>query len=62
MDDCDGHEIEKKYELGRELGRGEFGITYLCSDRETREVLACKSISKKKLRTPVDVEDVKREV
>ncbi|KAG6403989.1 hypothetical protein SASPL_136223 [Salvia splendens] len=54
--------ISDKYILGRELGRGEFGVTYLCTDRETREALACKSISKKKLHTAVDVEDVRREV
>ncbi|KAL5973645.1 Calcium-dependent protein kinase 10 [Asimina triloba] len=54
--------ITDKYVLGRELGRGEFGITYLCTDRESREALACKSISKRKLRTAVDVEDVRREV
>ncbi|GMP33547.1 hypothetical protein CsSME_00006820 [Camellia sinensis var. sinensis] len=54
--------IVDKYILGRELGRGEFGVTYLCTDRETREALACKSISKKKLRTAIDIEDVRREV
>uniref|UniRef100_A0A7N0V285 non-specific serine/threonine protein kinase n=1 Tax=Kalanchoe fedtschenkoi TaxID=63787 RepID=A0A7N0V285_KALFE len=54
--------IEDKYVLGRELGRGEFGITYLCTDKGTKEELACKSISKRKLRTAVDVEDVRREV
>lgn len=54
--------IGEKYDLGRELGRGEFGITYLCTDRETEDVLACKSISKGKLRTPIDIEDVRREV
>ncbi|GLU12294.1 hypothetical protein SLE2022_289870 [Rubroshorea leprosula] len=54
--------IGDKYILGRELGRGEFGITYLCTDRENREALACKSISKRKLRTAVDIEDVRREV
>ncbi|KAG1368809.1 calcium-dependent protein kinase 10 [Cocos nucifera] len=54
--------IGDKYVLGRELGRGEFGVTYLCTDKETREQLACKSISKRKLRTAVDVEDVRREV
>ncbi|KAH7550368.1 hypothetical protein JRO89_XS13G0179300 [Xanthoceras sorbifolium] len=54
--------ITDKYILGRELGRGEFGITYLCTDRETKEDLACKSISKRKLRTAVDIEDVRREV
>ncbi|OIW17695.1 hypothetical protein TanjilG_29045 [Lupinus angustifolius] len=54
--------ISDKYVLGRELGRGEFGITYLCTDRETKQQLACKSISKRKLRTAIDVEDVRREV
>ncbi|KAM0847194.1 hypothetical protein ACQ4PT_055183 [Festuca glaucescens] len=54
--------IDDKYVLDRELGRGEFGVTYLCVDRGTKELLACKSISKRKLRTPVDVEDVRREV
>ncbi|KAJ0691480.1 putative protein kinase CAMK-CDPK family [Helianthus annuus] len=54
--------IEDKYMVDRELGRGEFGVTYLCIDRTTRELLACKSISKRKLRTAVDVEDVRREV
>ncbi|KAK6127330.1 hypothetical protein DH2020_038931 [Rehmannia glutinosa] len=57
-----GHHIEEFYELGRELGRGEFGITYLCTDRTNGEVFACKSISKKKLRNRVDIEDVRREV
>ncbi|XP_010532303.1 PREDICTED: calcium-dependent protein kinase 10-like [Tarenaya hassleriana] len=55
-------QISEKYTLGRELGRGEFGITHLCTDHETREVLACKSISKRKLRTAIDIEDVRREV
>ncbi|GKV32597.1 hypothetical protein SLEP1_g41191 [Rubroshorea leprosula] len=57
-----GSEIEQRYKLGRELGRGEFGITHLCTDKETGENLACKSISKNKLRTAVDIEDVRREV
>lgn len=57
-----GSEIEQRYELGRELGRGEFGITYLCTDKATGEKFACKSISKRKLRTSVDIDDVRREV
>lgn len=57
-----GRDIGIRYELGRELGRGEFGVTYLCTDKQTGEELACKSISKKKLRTAVDIEDVRREV
>lgn len=51
--------ISDKYILGRELGRGEFGITYLCTDRETGEGLACKSISKRKLRTAVRFQKLK---
>ncbi|XP_008796072.1 calcium-dependent protein kinase 20-like [Phoenix dactylifera] len=62
LKDPTGRDIENRYELGRELGRGEFGITYLCTDKETGGLFACKSISKKKLRTAVDIEDVRREV
>ncbi|XP_057438677.1 calcium-dependent protein kinase 32-like [Lotus japonicus] len=62
LSDPTGSEIEEKYALGRELGRGEFGITYLCTDKENGEEYACKSISKKKLRTAIDIEDVRREV
>ncbi|XP_043690907.1 calcium-dependent protein kinase 20-like [Telopea speciosissima] len=57
-----GQDIGANYVLGRELGRGEFGITVLCTDIKTKEAFACKSISKKKLRTAVDIEDVRREV
>ncbi|KAL6503000.1 Calcium-dependent protein kinase 7 [Orobanche hederae] len=57
-----GHEIKENYELGCELGRGEFGVTYLCTYMRTGEKYACKSISKKKLRTAIDIEDVRREV
>ncbi|KAH7665551.1 Non-specific serine/threonine protein kinase protein [Dioscorea alata] len=62
LKDPTGQDIEARYQLGLELGRGEFGITYLCTDRSSGESLACKSISKKKLRTAVDIEDVRREV
>ncbi|CAL5433945.1 unnamed protein product [Camellia sinensis] len=62
LKDPTGRDILLQYNLGRELGRGEFGITYLATDAETGEKFACKSISKKKLRTAVDIEDVRREV
>lgn len=55
-------DIKDRYELGEELGRGEFGVTYLCTNKTSGEKFACKSISKKKLRTRVDIEDVRREV
>ncbi|XP_026425435.1 calcium-dependent protein kinase 13-like [Papaver somniferum] len=54
--------IEEKYLVDKELGRGEFGVTYLCIDRDSSELLACKSISKRKLKTSIDIEDVRREV
>ncbi|CAN1833541.1 Calcium-dependent protein kinase 24 [Linum perenne] len=60
--DPTGDNIYEKYSLERELGRGEFGITYECVDKETGEKYACKTISKAKLRTEIDVEDVRREV
>ncbi|CAA3025716.1 calcium-dependent kinase 32-like [Olea europaea subsp. europaea] len=62
LDNLTGHNIEEFYELGRELGRGEFGVTYLCIDKSSGEEFACKSISKNKLRTSVDIDDVRREV
>lgn len=57
-----GNDICTQYTLGYELGRGEFGVTYLCTDKSTHVKYACKTISKKKLRTSVDIEDVRREV
>lgn len=62
LTDVSKENIEDKYLLDRELGRGEFGVTYLCIDRNSKDMLACKSISKRKLRTAVDVDDVRREV
>ncbi|XP_021728997.1 calcium-dependent protein kinase 8-like [Chenopodium quinoa] len=62
LKDPTGREIHAQYELGRELGRGEFGITYLATDLNSGDKYACKSILKKKLRTAVDVDDVRREV
>ncbi|PHT83177.1 hypothetical protein T459_11620 [Capsicum annuum] len=57
-----GGDNEAMYELGHDLGRGEFGVTYLSTVKATGDVYACKLISKKKLRTRVDTEDVRREV
>ncbi|EPS64871.1 hypothetical protein M569_09910, partial [Genlisea aurea] len=57
-----GPSIQEFYELGHELGRGEFGVTYLCVAKVKGDVFACKSISKGKLATSVDIEDVRREV
>lgn len=55
-------EFLRQYRLGRELGRGEFGVTRLCSNAETGDALACKTISKRRLRNIVDIADIRREV
>ena len=60
--DPSGTNIFEKYKFGKELGRGEFGITHQCIEIETGKVYACKTISKAKLKTEIDVEDVRREV
>ncbi|MBA0819799.1 hypothetical protein Gohar_003754, partial [Gossypium harknessii] len=57
-----GKNIFDLYEIGKKLGIGEFGITHQCFDLETGEAFACKKIAKAKLRTEVDLEDVRREV
>ncbi|CAI5465467.1 unnamed protein product [Closterium sp. Yama58-4] len=54
--------IAEFFVLGRELGRGEFGVTCLATSKATGEQVAVKSIPKRKLKTAVDIEDVRREV
>ncbi|XP_057963614.1 calcium-dependent protein kinase 26 [Malania oleifera] len=54
--------IRDLYTLGRKLGQGQFGITYLCKEISTGIEFACKSISKRKLISKEDVEDVRREI
>ncbi|KAI5592803.1 hypothetical protein POPTR_004G207300v4 [Populus trichocarpa] len=54
--------IRDLYTLGRKLGQGQFGTTYLCTDISTGIEYACKSISKRKLISKEDVEDVRREI
>lgn len=55
-------DIRSFYTLGKELGRGQFGVTYLCTDNATGHQYACKSISKRKLVSKADREDIKREI
>ncbi|KAB1993894.1 hypothetical protein ES319_D13G063500v1 [Gossypium barbadense] len=54
--------ILELYTLGRKLGQGQFGVTYLCTEILTGIEYACKSISKRKLICKEDVEDVRREI
>ncbi|CAN1326741.1 Calcium-dependent protein kinase 21 [Linum perenne] len=55
-------DIKEFYTLGKELGRGQFGITYLCTENSTGVNYACKTILKRKLGSKSDREDVKREI
>ncbi|XXG81127.1 hypothetical protein AAC387_Pa09g1831 [Persea americana] len=55
-------DVKSFYTLGKELGRGQFGVTYLCTENTTGLQYACKSISKRKLVTKNDKEDIKREI
>ncbi|XP_010923909.1 calcium-dependent protein kinase 2 isoform X1 [Elaeis guineensis] len=55
-------DVRSFYTLGKELGRGQFGVTYLCTEMATGKRYACKSISKRKLSSANDREDIRREV
>ncbi|XP_050237207.1 calcium-dependent protein kinase 17-like [Mercurialis annua] len=55
-------DVKSIYTMGKELGRGQFGVTHLCTLKSTGEQFACKTIAKRKLVNKEDVEDVKREV
>ncbi|GMI89081.1 calcium-dependent protein kinase 17 [Hibiscus trionum] len=55
-------DIKSTYNIGKELGRGQFGVTRLCTNKTTGERFACKTIAKRKLANKEDIEDVKREV
>ncbi|CAK9178387.1 unnamed protein product [Ilex paraguariensis] len=55
-------ELSTLYVLGKELGRGQFGITRLCTEKATGLQYACKSISRRKLISTKDIEDVRREI
>lgn len=55
-------DIETIYILDKELGRGQFGITYLCTEKSSGIKYACKSIARAKLVTSKDIEDVRREI
>ncbi|CAD6342716.1 unnamed protein product [Miscanthus lutarioriparius] len=55
-------DVKSTYTMGKELGRGQFGVTSLCTHKATGQKFACKTISKRKLSTKEDIEDVRREV
>lgn len=55
-------DLKSMYSMGKELGRGQFGVTYMCTEISTGQNYACKSILKRKLVSKNDKEDMKREV
>ncbi|KAI5673808.1 hypothetical protein M9H77_14172 [Catharanthus roseus] len=55
-------DVRTTYTIGKELGRGQFGVTHLCTNKQTGEQFACKTIAKRKLVNKEDIEDVRREV
>ncbi|KAH7544391.1 hypothetical protein ACOSP7_030385 [Xanthoceras sorbifolium] len=55
-------DVKSHYTIGKELGRGQFGVTYLCIENSTGRKFACKSISKRKLVSKNDKDDIKREI
>ncbi|AET00192.1 putative protein kinase CAMK-CDPK family [Medicago truncatula] len=55
-------DVKATYSMGKELGRGQFGVTHLCTHKTTGKQYACKTIAKRKLANKEDIEDVRREV
>jgi hypothetical protein len=62
LQDQGAGDVRDFYTFDRVLGKGNFGVVHLVFDKKTKEPYACKSISKRKLVTPEDIEDVRREV
>ncbi|RRT67723.1 hypothetical protein B296_00021800 [Ensete ventricosum] len=54
--------LRDHYRIGKKLGQGQFGTTYLCVDKSDGKEYACKSIPKRKLLCREDYEDVWREI
>ncbi|KAH7291022.1 hypothetical protein KP509_30G073600 [Ceratopteris richardii] len=54
-------DIVPLYELGSQLGRGEFGVVCKCTKRITGQIFACKSISKLQLSTSEETQNIVRE-
>ena len=54
--------VRDYYVMEKELGRGQYGVIRLCTEKATGKSFACKSINKGKLTGVREVEDVQREV
>lgn len=55
-------DLRETHSVGHEIGRGQFGVTYLCTDRGTGELRACKSVAVRRLLAADDADGLRREV
>ncbi|KAM7520088.1 hypothetical protein LguiB_019050 [Lonicera macranthoides] len=55
-------DFDKNYTIGKLLGHGQFGYTYVATDKKNGDRVAVKKIDKNKMILPIAVEDVRREV
>ncbi|PPD74984.1 hypothetical protein GOBAR_DD28087 [Gossypium barbadense] len=55
-------DFDQRYTIGKLLGHGQFGYTYVAIDKANGDRVAVKKIDKNKMVLPMAVEDVKREV
>lgn len=55
-------DFDRRYTIGKLLGHGQFGYTYVATDKGNGDRVAVKRIEKNKMVLPIAVEDVKREV
>ncbi|CAI9110935.1 OLC1v1011045C1 [Oldenlandia corymbosa var. corymbosa] len=55
-------DFDRRYTIGKLLGHGQFGYTYVATDKSNGDRVAVKRIEKNKMVLPIAVEDVKREV
>ncbi|PNH09994.1 Calcium-dependent protein kinase 5 [Tetrabaena socialis] len=54
--------VKDVYTFGKILGKGQFGVCRLVTEKSSGMRYACKSLGKRRLATQSDVEDVRREV
>ncbi|KAH6760066.1 calcium-dependent protein kinase 16 [Perilla frutescens var. hirtella] len=55
-------DFDMRFTIGKLLGHGQFGYTYVAIDKSSGDRVAVKKIDKNKMVLPIAVEDVKREV
>uniref|UniRef100_A0A1D1YA88 non-specific serine/threonine protein kinase n=1 Tax=Anthurium amnicola TaxID=1678845 RepID=A0A1D1YA88_9ARAE len=54
--------LRELYQMGKKLGQGQFGTTFLCVEKSSGLQYACKTIPKRKLLCKEDYDDVWREI